>query len=184
MPWEEILLLCKSLGYKSHDTNTAGLHIHVGRAELGNSKEAQEDVIGRILFFIEKHWDNMLLFSRRTEEQIHKWASRYGYMETPKDTLKNAKNSYGRYVCLNLLNPSTIEFRIFRGTLKFSTFIAALQLVDSICNAAIFMSDADFQSMTWNNFLKTIDSNKKDLVSNFHSKGLYTLGKTILEGGK
>lgn len=36
---------------------------------------------------------------------------------------------------------------MFRGTLKYNTMIAALQLVDEICNAAL--SDEEIQKLSW-----------------------------------
>lgn len=83
-------------------------------------------------------------------------------MKDPKTTLDSAKESYkNRYVCLNLQNYHTIEFRIFKGTLKYSTFIATLQLADKICNKAKSMSDAEFQAMTWISFVSGIGQEKK-----------------------
>ena len=46
----------------------------------------------------------------------------------------------GRYTCVNLENPATIEFRMFRGTLKYNTLIATLQLVNRICDVALYLS--------------------------------------------
>lgn len=40
-----------SLGYRSHNTSTCGLHVHIGRKQLGYSYEEQEEVISRIMFF-------------------------------------------------------------------------------------------------------------------------------------
>ena len=48
------------------------------------------------------------------------------------DKVKNTKYA-GRYQGINLQNDNTVEFRMFRGTLKLNTFIAALQFVDCIC---------------------------------------------------
>lgn len=42
--------------------------------------------------------------------------------------------------CVNLLNYDTVEFRIFRGTLKLNTIFATLQLVDRLCDVATFLS--------------------------------------------
>ncbi|MEQ2617621.1 hypothetical protein AAAT94_10640 [Intestinimonas aquisgranensis] len=42
----------------------------------------------------------------------------------------------GRYICVNLQNSDTVEFRMFRGTLKTNTLLAALELVDRICDVA------------------------------------------------
>ena len=72
----------------------------------------------------------------------------YGFEKTGKQILNKAKsNSCGRYTAVNLCNYSTIEFRMFRGTLKYNTFIAALQLVYEICNAALFMSQEELEKL-------------------------------------
>ena len=55
-----------------------------------------------------------------------------------RQILEKAKSGCnGRYVAVNLNNYHTIEFRLFRGTLKYNTFIATLQMVNHICDAAI-----------------------------------------------
>ena len=69
----------------------------------------------------------MLKFSRRSQDQLNRWAARYGYKDRPEEILKAAKKGeYGRYACVNIMNRDTIEFRIFRGTLKYNTLAAAL----------------------------------------------------------
>lgn len=155
MPWAEIMKKAVSLGYHSHQTTTCGLHIHVNRDSFGETEVERDACIARILYFFEKFWDELLKFSRRNRRQIERWAARYGMKENPKDVLKHAKSSYGgsRYSCVNLTNYSTIEFRIFRGTLKYNTLIATLQLVNRICDAAVLLDDVDFQNMSWTSFV-------------------------------
>ena len=131
-------MICKkalALGYRSHRANTCGLHIHVSRSAFGNTQQEQDQAIARVLYFFEKHWEELLKFSRRTQRQLERWAARYGYKEHPMDILDFAKKGYhgGRYTCVNLQNPDTVEFRMFRGTLKTNTILATLQLVDQIC---------------------------------------------------
>ena len=53
---------------------------------------------------------------------------------------------------MNLTNRDTIEFRIFRGTLKYNTLAAALQLVDRICDVALYLSDEELKAMSWTTF--------------------------------
>lgn len=55
--WENIMKKAIYLGYRSHQTSTCGLHIHVNRKSLGLDSIEQEDVIGRILYFVEHHWN-------------------------------------------------------------------------------------------------------------------------------
>lgn len=47
----------------------------------------------------------------------------------------------------------TIEFRIFRGTLKFNTLIATLQLLDRICDVALCLTDDQIKAMSWTTFV-------------------------------
>lgn len=52
MPWAEIFNRAVNLDYRSHQTDTCGLHIHVDRKALGETLEEQEGIIARILYFI------------------------------------------------------------------------------------------------------------------------------------
>ena len=174
MPWKKMFEKAVAMNYRSHQTSTCGLHVHVNRSAFGDH-EAQEDVISRIVYFVEAHWNELLKFSRRTEASINRWAARYGIAENAKLTYDKAKKSnYNRYVCVNLTNYDTIEFRIFRGTLRYETFMATLQLVHEICTKAIAMSDAEFEAMCWADFVKGISSeDKPELISYLKSKQLY-----------
>ena len=82
-------------------------------------------------------------------------------------------------MCVNLQNYNTVEFRIFRGTLKYDTFIATIQLVHEICTQAIKKSDKEFESMSWSDFVKEI-KDKKELIDYLKSKQLF-VNEEILE---
>lgn len=172
MPWKELLQEAVSLGYCSHKGGTCGLHVHINRSAFGETEYEQEPAIARILYFVEKHWDELLKFSRRTPRQLERWASRYGYKDRPKDILDHAKKGYGgRYSSVNLENRATIEFRIFRGTLKLNTLIATLQLVNRICDVALSLSDEELQAMSWTTFVSGCQ--EKELVQYLKERRLY-----------
>ena len=154
MPWARILQEAIHLGYTSHQASTCGLHVLVNRNAFGETEEDQDEVIARILFFFESFWTELLKFSRRTPRQLERWAARYGYKDQPKELLDHAKKGYhgGRYTSVNLTNADTIEFRIFRGTLKYNTLIATLQLLDRICDVAICLTDDQVKAMSWTTF--------------------------------
>ena len=173
MPWREILREAVSMGYRSHQAGTCGLHVHVSRAAFGETYQEQDSAIARVLYFFEKHWEELLKFSRRTPRQLEHWAARYGYKEHPKDILDHAKKGTNgsRYTCVNLQNDSTIEFRIFRGTLKYNTLIATLQLVDRICDVAIFLSDEELKAMSWTTFVSGCQA--PELVQYLKERRLY-----------
>ena len=172
MPWADVMRKAVSLGYRSHKTDSCGLHIHVNRTSFGDTLEKQEECISRVLFFVERFWQELLKFSRRTESQLSRWAARYGIKEDPKATFDNAKkNTSGRYTCVNLLNRHTIEFRIFRGTLKYNTLIATLQLVNRICDISTRMTDEEMTLLNWCDFVSTVE--KSELITYLKERRLY-----------
>lgn len=171
--WNEIMRKAIQLSYRSHQTSTCGLHIHVNRSSLGESVADQELVISRILFFVESHWNELLKFSRMTEYNINRWAARYGYENNAKDILDKAKNgNQGRYAAVNLCNYNTVEFRMFRGTLKYSTFIACLELVNIICETAVFSSEDELKKMSWSEFVSKVN-NAPELIQYLKERQLY-----------
>ena len=174
MPWQELFRKALSMGYYLHQTDTCGLHIHVNRNIFGKIYQDQEDAISRVVYFVENHWNELLKFSRRTEANMNRWASRYGISTTAKDTYKKAKDKHcGRYVAVNLENYSTIEFRLFRGTLRYKTFIATLQLVEEICRHALQMDDCGIEGMSWSEFVTHIPESKAELIEYLKMKRLY-----------
>ena len=154
MPWDVITDEARAMGYTSHQAGTCGLHVHVNRTAFGDTEARQDTSIARVLYFFEKHWEELLKFSRRTQRQLDHWASRYGFKNQPMDILDHAKHGThaGRYTAVNLTNTNTIEFRMFRGTLKLNTILATLQLIDRICEVAISMSDDELKAMSWTSF--------------------------------
>lgn len=172
--WAELMEKSRAMGYRSHDTNTCGLHVHVSRKALGETWEEREETTAKILYFIENNWDNVVKFTRRNSDNLARWACRYGVEATPKDTYEKAKDCDDRYQCVNLLNDNTIEFRIFRGTLKHSTFIATLQFVHALCNMCKNCTDEDIINANWVTFLNDIPPRKyPELVEYLKIRGLY-----------
>ena len=110
-------------GLRSHEGGACGLHVHVGREFLTQSQ------IYRIQSFLN---------DVRNEALIRSIARRYenGYCKfkpvMAKFTAHN-KQTGDRYEALNVTNPDTIEFRIFRGSLRYESVIAALEF----CNALL-----------------------------------------------
>lgn len=175
MPWFSILQETVSMGYTSHMAETCGLHVHINRSSFGESHEEQEIAVAKILYMVEHYWQELLVFSRRTEAQLRKWAARYQWKEHPKDVLHYAKNSgNGRYSCVNLLNTATVEWRMCRGTLKYKTFVATLQMIDEICRVATFMSEEAIEHLCWRDFVQGISMEEKpELILYLKSKMLF-----------
>jgi len=172
MPWNDVLREAVRLGYKSHMTSTCGLHVHVNRDALAEDRDDQEKVIERILFFVETHWAELFTFSRRSTYSMNRWAARYGIEKTGKAILDKAKKgSAGRYAAVNLCPYQTIEFRLFRGTLKLNTLLATLELVNHIIDIALTMSEEEIEQQSWSDFVQTVT--EPELIQYLKERRLY-----------
>lgn len=176
LPWKEGLDAIRSMHYCSHNAGTCGLHVHVNRDGLGHNSAAQDETIGKILYLFERFWQEVLRFSRRTESQMNHWAARYGYKNSGKEILEHAKYDSGndRYACVNLTNCDTIEFRAFRGTLKYNTLIATLQFVAHICKVALSLSEEEIQDLGWPQLVLLLtDESTPELIQYLKERRLY-----------
>ena len=121
---------------------------------------------------MEKHWNELLKFSRRTNRQLERWAARYGYKDTPKEMMDHAKSyHYGRYTCVNLTNEDTVEIRIFRGTLKYNTLAATIQLTDHLCDVVTCLNDEELRARSWAEFIAGVT--EPELIQYLKERRLY-----------
>ena len=142
--WAEICRTCDDHGFKSHDTTTCGLHIHVGRRSLGADDYERKTTAAKLVWLTCRFQSELTVFSRRKAERLEHWAS-FPYLD-PEDhcrdelSLREAALQTewgGRYQAINLCPSETVEFRFFRGTLKRSTIIASIQLVSNMVKYAM-----------------------------------------------
>ena len=116
MPWQALTKKALSLGYRSHKSGTCGLHCHVNRTFFGVTYAKQEENIAKVLFLVEKYWEELLRFSRRTQGQMDHWAARYGFQAKPEQVLDHAKSSgIGIYHLCRMLRVSNPQRTISAG---------------------------------------------------------------------
>ena len=74
-----------------------------------------------------------------------------GNSDTENEIVDKVKcyKAAGRYKAINLMNSETIEFRLFRGTLNFNTFIASLQFVVVIASFVKSIKLNDIFTVNW-----------------------------------
>lgn len=159
--WDGICEIARSNEYKSHDARTCGLHIHVGRRQLGENFDERDNVVARIVVLVDRHWDFMKEFSRRTEYQLNEWAERpclrLAETKRSEEWLVSAAletQRRGRYQAVNLTNDHTIEFRLFNGTLRANTIYASLQMVSNICLYCKEHSMEDVLKSNWQDIVR------------------------------
>lgn len=164
MNYRKMFKYLDSVGYKGHDCDCAGLHIHADRKYLGRTKFQQDLVIAKILYIIEKFNDDLCIIARRDND--------YSVFCGDKCTSDTAVTLYGKYrnigkrAALNLQHSNTIEFRMFRSTLKYETLLLTLELVQDIINFSKNIPFEELEDMSWNDLMDTFsDALKRYYIS-------------------
>lgn len=132
-------------GMRSHEGGACGFHVHVGREFLTQGQ------IYRIQSFLN---------DVRNEHLIKKIARRYqsGYSKFKPEMAKfspHGKATGDRYEALNVTGDKTIEFRLFRGSLRYESIMAALEFVNAVldfCTPGV-TSFVDFNALGFKKFL-------------------------------
>lgn len=159
MNYRKMFKYLDSVGYKGHDCDCAGLHIHADRKYLGKTKFQQDLVIAKILYIIEKFNDDLCIIARRNNG--------YSVFCGDKCASDTAVTLYGKYrntgkrAALNLQHSNTIEFRMFRSTLKYETLLLTLELVQNIINFSKNISFEELEDMSWNDLMNTFSDELK-----------------------
>lgn len=148
-------------GLKSWDTSgRCGMHVHASRAPLSGL------TIGKILVFINSS-DNQTFVEAIAGRRSQSWAA-----FSDKKISDGKRCNPNRYEAVNLQNSATIEFRIFRGSLKPERFLKNL---DFIASTIAFCVRSGIRELTIPAYLKWFKEHRKDyeyldswLVQNRH----------------
>lgn len=143
------LKLIEEKGGTSHDNGRCGLHVHVARASLS------PDAVDNLYTMFSVFEKELTLFSRRT---TFSYCAFMRFNSLICDHIPFVDKEYisyhkttGHGCALNNQHSNTLEFRIFRGTTNFRTFIATLCLVNNMCEIA--MSKSNLNGLTWNDII-------------------------------
>jgi hypothetical protein len=146
----DLLSDLKKAGWKSHDTKTCGLHIHVNRLFFGQEQAEYE---AKLIYIHERFFDKFLVFSRRNWDSYNNWCKRYQHFDATSSAIDEydgkIRSNWDRYHAINRTNSNTIEFRIFGGTLKYETYMASIELVDLLCRFVKDHSLFEVYALRW-----------------------------------
>lgn len=118
-------------GMRSHDTKTCGLHIHICKSDM-----SIYHAMKMVLFINDSGNANLVRsLARRDASSYAKFKDKKGDTSWYKDAhlYRSGKTdklrclNADRYEALNFQNEKTIEFRLFKGTLKYETIMACLE---------------------------------------------------------
>ena len=132
MNWKNTLRELMLYGYKSHDSNRCGLHMHISRTLFNQT------AVPKLMYFYDKFRNDLLLFARRDRERADRWA-RAWITEPNNITYDNECEKYAtfnecgrhdyRYRAVNIINRNTVEIRLVRGTLNYDSFSACCEFI-------------------------------------------------------
>lgn len=156
MNYREMFEYLDKEGYKGHDCETAGLHIHANRSYLGKSRISQELVISKILYILEKFNNEICVIARRDNDY-----SEFAGEKQNEDSIVELYGKYkdkGKRAALNLQHKDTIEFRMFKSTLKYETFILTLEFVKDIIDYAKSVDIEEIELAKWFDLMNCFSS--------------------------
>ena len=172
--WGDIIDTCLNGEYRSDQTSTCGLHIHVDRSYFKDSAAASV----ALSYLMTKFYSEIVNFTRRKEEALSDWAyiydasEYYGSVDDIYDRMCE-----NRYRAINVTNHATIEFRIFKGTLNKETLFASMQLVQILCDLVKSATGyLEFEDTTWEDICE-LGSKYNELTSYLKRRGIYKVNE-------
>lgn len=151
--YDLLLNTIRDMGAKSHDTNTCGLHVHLDKRNMSDAHKV------RFGGFFAVCKPELEVFARRSSEQWSRFKEIKGRLE-----IEDYARSDSRYEAVNWTNSHTVEVRIFKGTLKFETFQASVELCHAIYTFTHKRSSFNATvkgCALWDKFLDYVKANKK-----------------------
>lgn len=138
--------------YKYGGRDTCGLHIHVNRSFFKDF-----DYENRLCYLFQRLRDKIRIFSQRTT---------FGYCNfaggtTTWNNIYNQKLTYmqGHGAAINCSNRNTIEFRIFRGTTDYNTYMACVEFTHNLCKLVRDITDiTKIETTTFNDVVNYCDT--------------------------
>ena len=146
-------------GARANNTSTCGLHVHLSRTWLCTDDEDEQAIlVGRMRQFLADNIDIVQKFARRTEQRWCAFTKSFDKDNKPttkeeriaKHKEKGSKFNGDRYQSINNTNRATIEFRIFKGTLKPNTYRASVEFCLRVVD---YILHTEENTETWKGFI-------------------------------
>lgn len=171
--------LFSNLDYKMFDrtiTTNNGMHVHISKDAFLDTKTKQADSHLRKFsyFFINPaNFQFLLTVSERTEDSLQRWAPiphRFGNGTTTKSLYQNSAALWSRGALNFGSNKPTVEVRLFKGIVSFSTVVKNLEFTDSVF---FFTQQATRSTLTLKHYLlwlKAQPNNKYKTLREFYRR--------------
>jgi hypothetical protein len=162
MLWDTIETLRSQYGGRSWDTDTCGLHIHLSRNGFSSGAH-----LHRFIAFVYHNAPHMMKFAgRKTRFARFNDVYTFDEYDRPVFSIKHKvgnpdRYSSERYSAVNTQNEHTIELRFFRGTMKTSGVLSALDLAQAMVEYTreLRLDDVKLGALSWEWFADYVVSN-------------------------
>jgi hypothetical protein len=165
--WEFIPQL-KRQGYRSWNTETCGLHVHVSRTAFGTGEapwgRADREALilkrqAHELRFMKLIYDNQRQVERIAGRGSNHYAT-FGDKGKLVEKVKFGSQSNGRYSAINTENDATLEVRVFKGSLRKERVLSALEFVTaSVEYTRDLKVTSKNQALSWLRFTAYVSDN-------------------------
>jgi len=160
--WDTIETLRSQYGARSWDTDTCGLHIHLSREGFSSGAH-----LHRFIAFVYHNAPHMMKFAgRKTRFARFNDVYTFDEYDRPVFSIKHKvgdpqRYSSERYSAVNTQNKNTIELRFFRGTMKASGVLSALDLAQAMVEYTreLRLDDVKLGALQWEWFADYVRSN-------------------------
>ena len=126
----------RRIGLRSWDTSTCGLHVHVSRDAFGIPYDNRTDNFSEHIRSRQTHEMKFIKLIYDNERQVCRLAGRtspnYANFEDKGNIVRKVKHDDtrgGRHAAVNTMNDSTLEVRIFKGSLRPERVLSAIEFV-------------------------------------------------------
>ena len=151
LPIKEMLEKLSRDGFTSHDNSDCGLHIHVSNEWFGRTWTERDDNVAKVIHLYSEEYEFFRKCSRREEEDARRWA-RVLPCEDFEDAKEKKNSCWERYFAVNTQNMDgigTVEYRLGRGTLRYESFMAWLDMHIAITRNAKNIEPNDLDLNKW-----------------------------------
>lgn len=151
--WDNFFKKKVQNGLSGFNNNTCGMHVHISREPLSNLQ------IGKIIAFIHKkeNAEFVKLIAQRSSNKYNDFtkAKKISNSHYTKKQLEE------RHTAVNILNPNTIEIRIFKSNLRKSSFLRNIEFCAALVEFTWAAKNSISDSQDYVKFVIFVSKNRK-----------------------
>ena len=138
--YKELMSDLKKRGTTSYKSGSCGIHVHVNRRSMSQLQWM------KAIMFVYICSKPVTKISQRTTSKLNQWSAIQPlehyirrvtdneFSTTIQKLLNGAIGGSARYSAINTQGSNTYEFRLFRGTTKYESFMAYIEFVECLCS--------------------------------------------------